>query len=522
MLRSLVRGKFVDRTWSQEDLDLIAKFWLLLYQKQCAPSDKPPAFHQILEICLTNSQLSATAGISEALARRLLEAGVPVEVSATDLDTLIAKTKPRSGNEPPFAGLGIPALAGAPFDGLVVEIRFTVVDASMYWRSAGLIGATLVIVGELCNGTVAVKSLWVDPAFVPNASAWQTPPDWDDRLLAAFDRFRSDNEVNEELARAVFVRSFHQDDESGGALEAIGQWLKKWPDKWPERWLRVLGSGSRSRGLLVLCAIMVALVATLGTIACLIPAADWGICFYIGVIPFMWVVFTFSLTVIKTAHDAFWVTYLETRVRYHAHYHTFVRFAPIPPRDQPWLTDPVVRKVTTTLLHAGFTHAGDYALVPIDSAICVQRAFLARDGVTYLCVGFNYAGGDGTARWLVWPATFGCFCLTRDSEGRYFQTLLYDTPLTVLKREDPIARWLVLPESTRPLALFDAHVKAVELWVRESGAELLKHEPFEKCVVQLADSANHERDAYSARPYSWQEHVRWYLQRDAKSSDNSK
>ncbi len=203
-MRSLVRWKFVDRTWEPDDLELFAKFWLRLYEQADHPPDESWESHQTLELHLTGFPRSVTQPVADELARRLSEAGVPVDVSSPDGDTLVAKAKPREGNQPPLLGRGIQALAGAPFDGMVVEIRYTVADAGATEWAPKLVGATLVVVGQLRGGAVAVKSVWVDPAFMRYEGCWGTPPEWEDHILAFFDHYRSRDKVKRVFARDLF------------------------------------------------------------------------------------------------------------------------------------------------------------------------------------------------------------------------------------------------------------------------------------------------------------------------------
>ena len=140
MLPSLVRLKFVDRNWDPATLDRLAEFWLQLFDVAERPF-KPFSSHrlpvtdsrQALELRLIGFTRSTARGVSDELVQRLRGSGVDAEVSAADPDTLVAKTKWRAGDQQPFAGLGTHALVSAPFDGMFVEIRYTVADT----RAAG-------------------------------------------------------------------------------------------------------------------------------------------------------------------------------------------------------------------------------------------------------------------------------------------------------------------------------------------------------------------------------------------------
>ncbi len=144
------------------------------------------------------------------------------------------------------------------------------------------------------------------------------------------------------------------------------------------------------------------------------------------------------------------------------------------------------------------------------------RTFLAPDGVTYLTVAFNFASGQGESRSHVWPASSFVLCQTFDTAGNRFETSDYVNTLAALKREDPTAHWMSLPAGTHPLEVFEAHKEAAGDWIEEGNRTRHRHVSFEDFVARQNEIARRERKVYLARPYSWRDHLRWYLQFDAK------
>lgn len=518
MLRSLALWKFVDRTWGAKDLEDIAKFWLRLYDAADHPPYSSRESDQTLELYLTGFMRSATEIVSAELTRRLSDAGLSVTVSADGPDTLVVKTKPREGRLTPFTGLGIHALAGAPFDGLVVEIRYTVAKAGATKPSPKLVGATLVIVGELKSGSVLVKTLWPAWAFVRSKREWTTSHDWPDDLLAAFDRYRTVNKVNWEVAQELFNRP------PVIRPAKSTQWLTSvfvtFPSRLGTQLLSPPFGRPRLRGLLVRCAILLVVFAIWAppTMVAQINKSIWQVHLVLLGFPLaMW-----ACALVHTETRAFFFSGRPTRQDWDDYFRSITRYAALTPSTaRPWQNDPIVRKLTAEVLEAGFTYAGDGAAVPTESAGTVHCAFYAPDGATYLVLAFEFVGGSGTSRWSVWPANVSVLCQTFDTMGNRCETTNYNIPLANLKREHPHVRWLILDPNKHPIALYRAHLKAIEQWARETGCTFARHEPFEEYIVRQEDIQRQDRKIYRARPYSWRDHLRWYLQLDEKPSGES-
>jgi hypothetical protein len=497
MLPSLIRWKFVDRTWGREDLELLARFWLSCYDRANLPHRKGQEAHQNLELHLTGFPRSAAQAASDELAQRLSEAGVPVDVSATEPDTLVAKTKPREGTHPPFPGLGIHALASAVFDGLLVEIRFTVADANATEQVPGLVGATLVVVGALRNGTVTVKAVWSDRAFVRDATAWTNPRSWEDELLDAFDRYRGRRSVNRELARDLFTPPQNQDGD-WGLIRCLRECLD-------------VPFGRPRLGGLLLRAVMI-----LGPLILCLPMAprvesggEWFFLIALIGTPASAAAFLFFSLEFPRLFGAF----PKFRESFDRHCRALERYEVVPDaHSAPWREDPVIRKLTIEILEAGFVHAADVTTIPAESANIVHRVFLTPDGITYLVLGCRFAGGSGATRGCVWPAHCCPICQTFFSTGERFETSNEMSVLQTLKRAVPNARTLVVPPTTHPLEMCRAHTSAVKQWVIETGATCLPQETMDRFILWQEDICKEVWRVYRERPYSWRDHLRWYLQ----------
>ena len=393
MLRSLVRFKFVDRCWGAETFQALAEFWVCLFDEAEHPQRECWETHQTLEFRLTGFARSASIAFSQELTRRFFEAGVPVELSADDPDTIVAKAQSRKGNSPPYGGLGIDALGGPLFDGMLVEIRFTVVDRSANEEPSGSVGATLVVVGAIQEGTVAVKAIWVDPPFMTSENAWQAQFPGEDQLLAAFDEYRTIKQVDSRVATALFNSWRSAPIRKAKGIEA---------------WLNVPFGQPRLRGLLLRGGILSVLIIGYVTSLALTVLLNWSLLPWIFLfVPVTLIVFIPTAAFLRNECATFWLTYLQYRASYEKCFDEFPRFESLKPDDpKPWLQDPIVRKVTVEVLEAGFVHAGDFTTIPMESAESVESVFFAPDGVTYLILGFRFTIGSGTERWGLWPV--GC------------------------------------------------------------------------------------------------------------------
>jgi hypothetical protein len=509
MLRSLARYQFVDRIWGQSDLDDLAKFWLCMYDAAKHSPQSTQELEQTLELRLRGFTRSKGEAVADELRSRVAGVNADVEIEFVDPDTLLAKWKSRDGDRLPVRGMGIPDLVNNPFEDLIVEIQFTVIKKDPR-ASAARMGATLGIIGELHNGNVAVKSVCAYPPFPTETIVWEmTSEEVRNRLLRAFDRYSSSRRINRDLARTIFNRPpvDRPAEAVAGGLSRFGLLLVETPFGRP-----------RLPGLLIRLTLVV--VAWLVFVLVLQNAfrpgePDWHA--FLGFVGGPLVVYT--LVFFGLESKRLFLDHRENRGEIELHFQTVNRYAAVPLSEAGrWLSDPVVRKMTAEILEAGFVHAGDITTVPTKRAVVVHRTFYAPDGVTYLVLEFQFAGRSiDLGRWAIWPANLNSIlCQTFDATGRRFETINSTPDSTTEKRKYPTTDCLLLPKNTFSLDLFRAHAQAMKEWATETKATVIRHEPVDKFIMrQEAIERELQRD-YQAKPYSWRDHIRWYLQLDAK------
>jgi hypothetical protein len=504
MLRSLTLTKSDDRVWGRDDLDALARYWFRMYEVADHPPHAPLESSQSLEVRLSGFTRSAKHAVADEVSRRLPDA----KVSEDGPDTLVAQAQPRGGDRLPVSGLGAPALAGAPFDGLMIELRFTIADARATGPGPNVVGATLVIVGELRDGAIRGAAVWCDRPFERNADSWGTAPRWGD----LFDKELKGHFRGNTVTRVFANTHFHHQRIGIGARVRGGYRAAL------KRLVDVPFGKPRLVGLLVRCA-----AVPLGLGLCLLPmlVGDprgwWGellVVFFLASCV-LWLGFTVNF--VRPEIARLQTDFRTIRANLRARYDQPATYVVLTPSDPcTWQDDPVVRKLTAEALEAGFVHLGDAASVPIQDATTFHRAFLAPDGTTYLTVAFTVAGYSGTERVRIWPATVDTLCQTFDPAGNCFETSDYVHPLALLKREDPTGRWVSVPRGTHPLEVFAAHKEAVCDWLEEGNRTRHRHDSFDDFVKCQNKIARRECTIYRARPYSWRDHLRWYLQLDAK------
>lgn len=508
MLRSLARYQFVDRVWDQSDLDNLAKFWLCMYDAAKHSPQSTPELEQTLELRLRGFTRSKSEVVVNKLRFRVAGVSTDVEVEFVDPDTLRATWKPRGGDQLPVRGLGIPTLVDEPFEGLIVEIQFTVIKRSSKASAAGL-GATLGIIGELHNGNIAVKSVGSYLPFPKEEEVWETSNAKEDALLSAFSRFCHRRKINRDLARAIFNRPpvDRPAEAVAAGLSRFGLLLVETPFGRP-----------RLPGLLIRLTLVVVawLVFVLVLQNVFRPGEPgWHAC--LGFVGGPLVIYT--LVFIGLESKRLFLDYRENCGEIEKHFQTVNRYVVVPLGEAGrWLCDPVVRKMTAEILEAGFVHAGDITTVPTKRAVVVHRTFYAPDGVTYLVLEFQFAGRSiDLGRWVIWPANLNSIlCQTFDATGHRFETINSAPDSAPEKRKYPTANCLLLPKSTFSLDLFRVHAEEMREWATETKATIIRHEPLDKLITRQEAIEREILKDYRAKPYSWRDHIRWYLQLDAK------
>src|SRR5437868_6732995 len=126
-MNHLIRKQLLDRSWAADDLDAAAEFWLRLYEEAARDRGFPPTARHATEVRLRGFSKTAADALVKELARLAAASDFDApEVGLTDPDTITLSSALTADDHRPPVGLGLPVLAGGPFDGLLAEFRFRV------------------------------------------------------------------------------------------------------------------------------------------------------------------------------------------------------------------------------------------------------------------------------------------------------------------------------------------------------------------------------------------------------------
>ena len=183
-MQPLVRPEFRPKLWSAADLAVAARHWLWLFDQAPATAGRAADHRTVLR--LRGFPSAEREAVAAALATQLPDA----EVTRPDPDTLVAAGPAHDFETSPPVGLGLPALAGSPFDGLYVELRFTATARKRNGKPHA--AGTLVFAGELGPGGFTAYAVWAEGAnAVVNQQAREVP--WADEQAwrADLENFRA-------------------------------------------------------------------------------------------------------------------------------------------------------------------------------------------------------------------------------------------------------------------------------------------------------------------------------------------
>jgi hypothetical protein len=179
------------------------------------------------------------------------------------------------------------------------------------------------------------------------------------------------------------------------------------------------------------------------------------------------------------------------------------------------LANPAARKYTADLEAAGFTYLGDVRTEPLVYVDTMTRVFLAPDGVTYLQVAFTLSSradpDEGVEEQTIWPAGVGFQAHTDFEIGGVTSTHQRDLGF-LKKRSGPEQIFRVFVGADDPLELVRLHREVVLEFAKETGRAPLGHERFDQFVRRQNDNQDEERRLYADAPYTWGDHLHWYLQ----------
>lgn len=498
MLPHLIRKEFADRTWDAADLDAAAELWLRLYESAAKAQSFAATPSHTVEIRLRGFPHHQTDALTSDLCRRVAASDFPApEVYPHDPDTLVVYSGVIPGTESPPAGLGLPLLAGPPFDGLLAEVRVEAVGTEGRIVRRGKVRTAFVMVGELRGGQLLLKAIWRS-----GTSGWEDDVCWhapwpnQDAFFAALERFRESEDVPSGLAKKLFTTAGI--DRTAGRIV----WLVRVP----------LGK-PRLAGLVLRCLIFAGLLVGLGFgLYTVIDGERW-----IWLPPFavaaglvVWLGSVFA----RTEARLFFQGYHQFRTRYTALYDEAVKVVPLSRAeadvqlDHPW-----GRKLTADLEAAGFRYFGDVQPQPQVGGRGVIRVFLAPDGVTYLNVIFSTATHrDPEAGFRLWPAAVVFLTHTYFPDGGRVAGMHGRHLGYRKKRTGPEQLARLYPDADDPAELVRLHREAAAEFAKEWGRGPLGHERFDQYVRRQNDLQEEERRLYSEQPYTWGDHLRWYLQ----------
>jgi hypothetical protein len=174
--------------------------------------------------------------------------------------------------------------------------------------------------------------------------------------------------------------------------------------------------------------------------------------------------------------------------------------------------DPAVRKYTAELVGAGFHHAGDMGRSGAGEVMRVARVFLAPDGVTYLvvwCLRADCVGAD--VRIGLWPSRVRLTAETPFAGGAWVESA--NTEFTDRRPwVSPGSLIRSVPGVADPVEFYRDHASAVAVFAIEHALSATEHGSFAGYVQQQATRLEEYRRHRLDHPYSWGEHLRWYLQ----------
>lgn len=496
MIRSLARVKFIDRKWAGRNLDDLAEYWSRLCQRAEGARNRDWNPEHALELRLTGFPRVAGQTIRATLTQRY--AAIGLTVTMPDPDTLIISWWLAEALPP---GLGLPLLTETYFDGLAIEIRLCFSEQSGPLESTTVRGFTLVLSGRLLDNKLLVKSLWGGHADASENGIYDAPTPWEKKLLAGFDRFRETGDITRRLAKALF---FPDEPPDEGAVSRL---------------MNVPFGRQRLFGLIVRC-VVVALGLAIAGPYLVVSLVEKIETLFLAIPLFLVWCFVFW-TFARREFRLLFRVYRQRQAENAERYQNPTRYTRLTPEQAgARLDDPIVLKHTAHVIDAGFVHVGDVSSIPIEQANVVYRIFHAPDRMTYLVLVCLIKGEDKTGPY--WPISVGFECQTFFSDGGRADSINYATHESYEFEPPPSTRLLTFPQATDPLSLFRLHTAVVDALVEETAATPVRHEPFDQYIRRQEQISEDECQGYANRPYSFRDHLRWYLQLDAKPSSESK
>jgi hypothetical protein len=509
-LRNVIRPHLFDRTWDAADLDAAAEFWLRLYETAARKNDYGPPSHAV-EFRLRGFPRHEVDQVCDALEQRLGDAAAsrdaeysPFDIDQPDADTLTASFGPIPGDGTLPAGWALERLDGPPLDGLFLEVRIRAGSATKQVR------ATLVLIGELRGGRLALRALWrTGSTGVEDDLSWATPWDAEQDFLAALAEFRQSRETRAEFAEQVFLPRFAE--QLGGLAIAM---------------IHVPLDKPRLGGLLLRGLALLAIVVGLGyAVGRVLAELDWLglpstidlVIAAIKLLPggllllcFVWLSWQF----VKNEWNMFVTGHWELHRRYSRLYAQPVKLRAIScSTADALLANPWTRKYQAELEKARFAHLGDLQANPSLDGEHVIRVFVAPDGITSLAILYQLTTDSNPQQALEsWPAMVAFVGGTFFTDGARITSVNGRTTGYRKKRTAPDHLSRVFVDAEHPLEFIERHLAAAEKFAARTGRTPVRQESLEDYIRRQNDLQEEERQLYQDEPFTWGDAVWWYFQ----------
>ena len=499
-MKSLVRQKFIDETWDATDLDAAARFWLRLYELTAANQKYSLPPKHALELRLWGFPRADAESLLSKLESLVKDSGSgSASLTLENPDKILLTTGVVSVANPPLAGLGLPWVNSSEFNGLVVEIRLRVRGHNR--RRPRPLDVALVLTGVLFDGKLIAKAVWRCHRGWPEDETYRYARiQGEEAWLTALGEFKRAETVTED--RSGWLTPLSSRDEDGLTVWKMLNTRFGRP--------RLLGVTHRALILIAAVTCLVALVAWLvqqqfrpfGAITAFVGIC--GGCAFVGYLCWQFVWNELALLRTFTSYRAHYGKELEKAARY----------AILTPDESAILgNDPAVRKHTADLIAEQFSLLGDVAEIPTVEAECVYRTFGAPDGITYLTLlAIRSTGGQAEARVHAWPYLIQFQPQTFFHGGGRVDSIGGEGCGYRRHAVGPGILFRSAPAVSDPIEFYKQHGAAAEAFALENGLTPIRHERLEEFIRRQETISDEECTYFRDHPYSWWDHMRWYLQ----------
>ncbi len=500
-MKSIICKQFLDQTWASDDLEKAAQCWLLIHEDLAKERKVDYTPTLIVEMELTGFSKYDGDALRTELERRVSSSRMPrFTVSLPDPDTLVLTSSEIGFDQTSLLNLVLSVLSGPLFEGLAIEIRFSLVEARRLTRgNRGSLPSNLIVLAQLNQERLSVKT------------AMRDFPDGINHATFHHRTWKPDDE----LVQNVLLEFMETEEVSPQSLHKL---FKSKAMAYPLRWLQWLILVPINRPRLTALTLRWVLFAAL--FVCLdlaiehvkdnhdfsllfIPLTCIGIIILLLFLLFMFVECSLLLY------------FFKFRLIFRDCFSDLERYTILKSAESKDLnSDPMVRKHTTELTARGFSHIGDTAKTPLKDAKAILRVFLAPDKISYLTLSCSQVllDNDPKKRFKLWPVQIVFRAQTFFSHGGRVDSIgpsIYSFWLPKVGHDTLIR---VTRAFTDPLEFFQSHREATEQFAVERALTPVPHKRIEDYVSFRENNFEEERQYFLDHPYSWLNHLRFYLQ----------